>query len=527
MPDIQHSFVIPDNQSIPALVSSLQKSFSVQVQAETVFHRVFYDTFDWRLYKNGSALEVYDDGKSQKIYWRADKDGRLKIQLGLRKLPRLAADLPACEFRHELQSVIVVRELLPHIKLRINRQSLVVLDENEKVVVRVYIDVYWYTPSRLRADRVLTKRLTIKAVKGYVNDYQQVEAFFQAMPLLMPMPLQTTQDNVMKLAMIATEVSSDEYSTSLYMRLDPETPAEQVLKEIMLRLLEILQQNTAGCIRGRDIEYMHDYCIALRKTGVVLEQLAQLNQQAASDEYKPFFSRLAEITDPVRDLDVFLLQLDNYQSHFGKTGWQQLQALRDYLLHSRAEAQKILIEELKSSQYRKNIKKLRNYLKQDGTDNNAPGKAGKKVYQLADEQLWQFDQRALEQGKTITDKSDAQSLHESCQAFKQLHYLIEFFRELYPSVEQRVLIQTLTDVQDDLGKLNDQHIQVAMVKAFIQQSDNEDTIKASEQIMKILQQQRDEAGKSFKASYKAYSSSVSQKKFKEMYVDYYGSKNRL
>ncbi len=524
MPDIQHSFVIPDNQSIPSLVSSLKASFPVQEQAETVYHRVFYDTFDWRLYKNGSALEVYDDGKSQKIYWRADRDGKLKIQLGLKKTPRLATDLPAGEFRQQLQSVITVRELLPRIKLRINRHSYAVLDENEKIVVRLHFDVYWYEPSRLRAARVLTRRLTIKAVKGYAKDYQRVEAFFQAMPLLMPMPIQSSQDNVMKLALIATDVSTDEYSTSLILRLDPEIPAEQVLKEIILRLLEIMRQNTAGCIRGRDTEYMHDYRVAIRKIRVALKQLRQLEPQAAISDYMSFFKTLGRLSNPVRDRDVFLRLLENYQTHFEEEGWQQLQPLRDYLLSSRAVAQKTLVKELKSSQYRENMKNLRHYLEQDETEDETHDRPISTVRQLADEKLWAINQSVLEQGKTINN-SDAETLHDLRKTFKQLRYLIEFFRGLYPAVELRVLSQTLIDVQDDLGEFNDRHIQAGMVKAFIEQSDNEDAIKASEQIMKILRQQQDEAGKRFKTSYKAYSSSRSQKKLKEMFVEYYGRKN--
>ncbi len=522
MPDNQHSFIIPEEQSIPALVSLFREAFSVQAQAESVYYRVFYDTFDWRLFKHGAALEVHDDGRSHRIYWRADKDGKLKIQLGLRKIPHLTAELPAGEFRQQLQSVVAVRELLPRTRLRINRQSFAVLDENKKIVVRLYFDVYWYKPSKLRAARVLTKRMTIKAVKGYTEDYLKVEAFLLAMPL--PMPLQPAQDNVMKLALIATGVSTNEYSTRLNLRLEHDMPAQQVLKEIMLCLFKIMQQNTAGCIRGRDTEYMHDYRVAIRKMRVALKQLEHLEPQTANTEYKAFFLKLGELSKPVRDLDVFLLQLDNYQSHFEKSGWQQLQPLREYLLHSRAEAQKILIEELKSPQYRDDIKKLRDHLEHEGSENSTPDKPGKAVYKLADEQFWEINQRAVKQGKTITDNSDAEAFHELRKTFKHLRYLIEFFQGLYPAVKLREVIQTLTDVQDNLGEFNDRQIQIGLVKAFIEQCNDEDAIKASEQIIEILQQQQHEAGKNFKHSYAAFSSSGSQKRFKEIFVEYYGGK---
>jgi CHAD domain-containing protein len=104
---------------------------------------------------------------------------------------------------------------------------------------------------------------------------------------------------------------------------------------------------------------------------------------------------------------------------------------------------------------------------------------------------------------------------------------MEFFSSLYPAVELRVLTQSLTDIQDNLGVFNDRHFQVAMVQAFIQQSKDEEAIKASLQLIHILEQQQDEAGKNFKDSYKIYASSASQKKFNVLFVDYHQGKMKL
>jgi len=534
----QHSYNIPEDQSISALVSLLKESFPVRILPETVYHRVFYDTFDWRLTRNGSSLELLDDGPSPSIYWRADSDSKPRIQLGLRKVPHLADDLPACALRQQLKPVIGVRELSPRIKIRIKRQSLAVLDENEKVVVRLHFDVFWHSPSKLRAARVLTRRLMIKAVKGYAEDYQRVEAFFADLPP--PAPFQTAQDNVLKLALIASGIISLEYSTSLKLRLDPFMPADQALKMILLRLLEIMQQNTSGTIKGKDTEFMHDYRVALRKIRVVLRQFKLYYPQDASNEYRRFFSKLTELTNPVRDIDVFLMQLENYEAVFDPSDWQQLQSLRDYLLLSRAEAQNKLNEELKSSRYRQTIKQWRDHLKHSTTDVDTSDDAGKPVYRLADEMLAEINQQVLKQGKAISRNVDADALHELRKSFKQLRYSMDFFSSIYPAVELRALTQSLTDIQDDLGIFNDRHQQVGMVQAFIQQAFIDQSgdeaeiqaaipaaIKASEELMQILQQQQDDAAKDFKVSFKKYASAASQKKFNALYVDYHQGKMKL
>ena len=525
MPVDQHSFIIPEDQNISALVWSLQNTFSIRVQNETVYHKTFYDTFDWRLTRNGSILEVDDDNPSPRIYWQGDKAGKLKIQLGLRKVPHLAGDLPAGEFRQQLRSVISVRELLPRIKVRVKRQSLVVLDENEKIVVRLYLDVYWYSPSKLRAARVLTRRLTIKALKGYAEDYRRVDSFFVDMQL--PIPLQPAQNNVVKLALIASGARTNDYSTNLKLRLDPFMPDEQVLKIILLRLLEILQQNTAGSIKGRDTEFMHDYCVALTKIRIVLKQLDQHYPQAVGTEYKHFFSKLGKLTDPVRVLDVFLMQLEDYQPDYEKAGWQHLQPLRDYLLLSRTEAGNSLNETLKSSQYRKTIKQWRDYLKQSEDENGEANKAGQPVYKLTNELICDINQQILAKGKTIAKSADAEALYDLRKTFKQLRYLIELFSSLYPAIELRAIIQTLTDVQDKLEIFDDRHIQLGVVQAFIQQSKNEVAIQSAEKILEILEQQKNEAYKNIKDRYKKYALSGSQKKFKELFVDYHQGKMKL
>jgi len=520
MPDNQHSFIIPDDQKIPDLVSSIRENFSLRQQPETVYHRTLYDTFDWRLYKSGTALEVHDDGRSRRIYWREEKDGPFKIQLALRNVPQLAADLPDSEFRRQLQSVISVRELLPQIKLRIKRQPYVVLDNSEKIVVRLYADTCWYSPSKLRADRVLSKRLTIKAVKGYAADYQRVEAFLKTLPT----PLQTAQDNLMKLALITTGVSPEEYSTRLNLRLDPEIKGEQAFKEILLRLLEIMQQNTAGCVRGRDTEFMHDYRVAIRKIRVALKQFNQLYPQAVSKEYKNFFSHLGELTTPVRDLDLLLQLLENDLQGLDEFEQQQLQPLREYLLQTRAAAQKKLVEVLKSSSYREKIKGWRDFLLQPETVQADTGKQATAAYKLADEFLWDTNKQTLQEAKAITGSSDAVKLHELRKTFKKLRYLTEFFGSLYPAVKLRALLQSLIDVQDHLGAYNDRYIQTGLVKAFIEHSANEQAIKASEHLINILEQQQLDAGLKFKESYTAYASSDGQKIFKEMFIEYNGRK---
>lgn len=509
----QIELIIPVAQGFSELLASFQNNFHVNVQAETANHRVFYDTFDWLLYNNGSVLELHEEGQSRRIYWRADKDSDLKIQLGLKQVPQLASDLAECEFRRQLQSVISVRELIPRIKIKVKHLPLVVLDKNKKVVVRLSFDENWYFPSKTRAGVILGKRITIKPVKGYADEFNQVVAFFQ------PMELREAQDNMMKLALAESGQSTTGYTTKLNLILEPDMTAEEALKDILLRLLEIMQQNTAGSIRGRDTEFMHDYRVSIRKTRSALTQISKVLPQDVIAKYNKFFSGLGKLTNPVRDLDVFLLKLESYQCNLKKSARDQLQPLREHLVQSRTAAQKKFVETLKSAEYRQAIKEWREYLEDSEPTQPPLENTGKEVHTLADGLIWNMYQLALEEGNAITDDTEAEALHELRKTCKKLRYLMEFFQSLYPARRIRELIQALKVLQDNLGVFNDLHVHTHILKKFIKHSSDKGANKACKRMIHILQKRQHKTRNHFAERFAAFSSPGNQGEFKDLFVD--------
>ena len=509
----QLELVFPFDQGFSELLASFKNNFSVNFQAETVNYRVFYDTFDWLLYNNGSALEAHEEGPSRRIYWRADKDGDLKIQLGLRQVPQLASDLAECEFRRQLKSVISVRELLPRIKIKIKRLPLVVLDKNKKVVVRLSFDEHWYFPSKTRAGVVLGKRITIKPVKGYEDEHNQVVEFFRSLQL------HEARDNMQKLALAESGISTTEYTTKLNLLLEAEIPAEQALKQVLLRLLDIMQQNSAGSIRGRDTEFMHDYRVSIRKTRSALTQINKVLPRDIISKYNKFFSGLGKLTNPVRDLDVFQIKLESYQRDLSKTAQERLQPLRDYLAQSRAEAQKEFVNTLKSAEYRQRIKEWREYLENPEPTDPPLEDTRKEIYKLADELIWNMYQLALEEGSAITDDTEAEALHELRKTCKKLRYLMEFFQSLYPANKISELIQALKGLQDNLGEYNDLHVHGGVLRIFIKQSSDTDAKKACKQMIKLIERRQTKTRRRFAERFASFSSAGIQQEFKDLFVE--------
>jgi CHAD domain-containing protein len=509
----QLNFILPADQSFPELISSLHITFPVRQQPETVCYRIFYDTVDWLLYNNGCQLEMHEDAQSRRIYWRAHKDAHLKIQLGLGQVPRLASELPECEFRTQLTSIISVRELTPRIKIRIKRTPVVVLNKNEKAVVRLHIDENWFYPAKRRAGCLLSKRLYVKPVKGYAQNGQQVAVFLQTLNL------RPAQDNLLKLALAESGSSTIEHSTKLNLFLDPEMTAEKALKEILLRLLDIMQQNTAGSIKGRDIEFMHHYRVAIRKTRSALALIKHVLPKDDVKKYARFFSGLGKLTNAVRDFDVFLVKLDDYRQKLEASRQVQLQPLRQYLVDNRSMAQNQFIESVKSSEHRQTVKAWREYL--EGSDPVDPPleNTHTPVYQLANQLIWNTYQTVLTEGNAITDETEAEALHELRKSCKKLRYLIEFFQSLYPASRVRELINALKGLQDNLGDFNDNHVQMQILNGFKDQSADKAALKACKQMKKDLKQKQQMTRNHFEERYTAFSSQENRNEFRELFVE--------
>lgn len=509
----QLDLIIPVDQGFSELLASFQNNFYVKLRPETVNYRVFYDTFDWLLYNNGSVLELHEDGQSQRVYWRADRESDIKIQLGMKDMPHLATDLPDSGFRRQLQSIISVRELVPRIKIKIKRQPMEVLDKHEKVVVRINFDEHWYFPSKIRAGTVLGKRIVIKPVKGYTDEFTRVAEYFN------PMELREAQDNLLKLALAESGINTSDYSTKLNLFLDPDMPAEEALKEILQRLLDIMQQNTAGCIRGRDTEFMHDYRVAIRKTRSALTQINKVFPQGTVTVFNKFFSGLGKLTNPVRDLDVFQLKLDGYGSDLDKRSRRALCSLREYLTYSRELAQKRFVETIKSAEYRRSIRDWREYLENQQPTKPPLENSTRAVYVLANELIWEMYQLALSEGNAITNESEADALHELRKTCKKLRYLMEFFQSLYPARRVRELIQALKGLQDNLGVFNDLDVHMKILSKYIKQGANADAVYACRQMTTTLEQRKVITRNRFAERFTAFASEENQGEFRELFVE--------
>src|SRR3569623_2067902 len=97
------------------------------------------------------------------------------------------------------------------------------------------------------------------------------------------------------------------------LRIHAETCADAARTAILQRLCAQLNDNEVGVIAGDDPECLHDFRVAVRRTRSALGQIKKTLPASIVADYRRRFTRLAGISGPTRDLDVYLLHFDAFR----------------------------------------------------------------------------------------------------------------------------------------------------------------------------------------------------------------------
>ncbi len=85
-----------------------------------------------------------------------------------------------------------------------------------------------------------------------------------------------------------------------------------------------MRANEEGIKADSDMEFLHDYRTAVRRTRSALSQIPDVFPPETTERYKEAFGLLGEQSNRLRDLDVYLLSEPEYRAMFPE-------AMRDHI----------------------------------------------------------------------------------------------------------------------------------------------------------------------------------------------------
>lgn len=472
-----------------------------------------FDSFDWRLHAAGTSLWCEADATLNRMVWFELDTGAVRLEHS-GEVPRFARDLPEGKLKKQLATILEMRALLPLATLQRNRQPLVLLDSQEKTVLRVYLDRLVVSSPEDGQTRELPLLLCSEPLKGYPKPADRLTR------LLEQHDLARETANLFTLTMGALDLHPGSYSSKLDV-VDPDLPAREALRRILLHLLQAMETNEDGTRRDLDSEFLHDFRVAVRRTRSALSQVKKVLPTPLLQRMRNEFAWLGQITGPTRDLDVYLLTFPDYRASLPAEIRADLDPLHEFLQRRQRREQRLLARRLNSKRYQNLVAEWREWLEHPGE--NRGDNAELPIGRLASERIRKTFQRVLREGRAINDASPVTDLHELRKTCKKLRYLLEFFQGLYPAGKLRKLIKALKGLQDNLGTFQDLSVQAESLRQFARQMDVEavappDTLLAMGMLVDHLQKRESACRDEFADRFSAFSGAGTCRLFAELFT---------
>lgn len=442
MSGVSRAFSKQGAVDVDTVAEALQPKFTVAAGEPTTESRTWLDTFDWRLHSAGMSLQYADGGP---LILQLRDGTRLQAPQAGVKWPAHAQDLPAGPMRDALAPLIEPRALMPVVTVHAALREVRVLDAEEKTVARLVAESVDDGTSRLR----------IQPLRGYDAAGDRIARLLSGVDGFTAAP--TTSYDV-----ALTHADRRPANGSHPIKLRPETSAAVAIAEMLVGFAEAIEENVPGTIAAIDTEFLHDLRVAVRRTRSILKLVGDVLPNRLAERFAPDFKWLGDLTTPVRDLDVYLLELDTMAARLTSATPTDLDPFRSFLIKHRSAERRKLVRGLRSKRFQNLLGDWRAELAEVATD--ADG--GPTVAMLARRRLRQAYRNAARRGGRIHPDSPGGDVHALRKRCKELRYLLEIFKPVCDVAAHRALLKELKSLQDTLGDFQDGEVQREAVREF-------------------------------------------------------------
>lgn len=449
--------------SDPSRIATLRSLGDVRLQLSeepaTAIRRTFVDTFDWSVYLSDATLEWRQTATGSTLIWSNLTERGERLAQDSSEQPGFPADLPHGPIRERLIKIVELRRLLPMMIVETRETTIHLLNEDDKTLARLVLHESRFQDPRGGAAGDLKARLCLTPLRGYED---QGEAILTA--LCDTLGLLPTDTPLLLEAVAAAGRQPADYSSKINHQLEPQGRADGATKEVLRSLFATLEANLEGARANLDSEFLHDLRVATRRIRSALGQVRRVFPDDLVTHFKGEFAWLQEVTGPVRDLDVYLLEFDAYQQALHPALRPDLEPLRTYLHLHYAERQGELVAALDSERFSRLREDWRAFLAAPIPAQASTPNGNRPIKWVADRRIRALAKRVRREGLAIRPDSPPEDLHELRKSCKKLRYLMEFFQSLYPKDQIRPLIGHLKVLLDNLGGFQDRTVQAGHLR---------------------------------------------------------------
>lgn len=446
-------FGLPAGRSPSRLLRILRHAgYFADPPAVSRYECLFVETQDGRLAKGGYRLSIRRTGGS--VAWhlsgpQGESEAPFDGEVAFRGLSLNSVDLPLAA-----RELAGGRLLLPLVRLKVFAwEAALHSPSNSRLALRA--ERFRAAPPRegwpkgTRPQRLLTVRL----LEGDPNAFLHLTTYLRDR-LVLP----SNSGDACSAALRVLGLPEPGAPVHAHLRVGPEDPLAMAGRKVVGQQAQKMGANVRGTLEDLDPEYLHDLRVATRRLRSALRLFAEVLGGRRCDFLRAELDWIGRLLGAVRDLDVFVPNLQAQTQRLGEAG-VIAGLLAEELGRQRVPAREALAAALASRRFLSLMRRLE-ALASSPPPPHPRGAQGVPVSGAAPALIWKAQKRVLRLGRTIGPDSPAADLHRLRILFKRLRYASEFFREAFadPASGRDPLadyIQAMVRFQDCLGEHQD------------------------------------------------------------------------
>ena len=502
----------PDGYDVGRLIGELAERYTVRTGRSTSDILSMHDTFDWRLYHRSLVLVT----AGTRLFLRRLFETAPLHAAEITAPPVTIRDIPEGDLRKTLSTILGVRALRNLAALHSRSTPYRIENHEGKTVARIIHEVIRTSPDTDAP--ALAESLWWKPARGQPVDSRDVrnqleEAGFTA----------HDREDVFFAAMNERGMEPGGYSTKPDIPLEPGMRSDEATKLVLRFLLQVMRVNEEQLETDLDTEFLHDYRVALRRTRSALRQMKRVFPKEIARRFRKDLSSVGKISNPLRDLDVYLLNEDAYREMLPASLRGDIDPLFDHLRRIRSRAFRQVLRRGRSKPHRRLFQEWEEFLRSPGTDAPTAPDAALPIRDVARGRIRKKYERILRKGNQVLEDPKDERLHLLRIECKELRYLLEFFSRLFPRRKIRALIDPLKKLQDLLGSHNDLRVQEQYLLDVARElrktgRQSNRTPLAIGSLVGALNREKQQLQGAFAETFAEYASPENQRSFRELFA---------
>ncbi len=442
-------FSLPGELGVDSLLRGLSKRFIVEQRDHEVRQRCYYDTFDWRLHRTGQVF--FSAGAT--LHLERFNGQQVAVASGRRKPKFFWWDIEAGKLNERLKSCIDMRALCPVVEVTSEATQFRMMNKDRKTVVRFVIG----NDQLQGMGSDVVEQIVVCEIRGYEREYDAIVEL-----CLKKGCTELKKKKLFERLLKNSGRTPRDYGAKFKVNLDEDMSIGTAVAKICLHLLGDMQKNQPGVIADIDSEFLHDFRIAVRRTRSLLSLMKKILPREQCRYFQGEFRWLGSVTGPLRDIDVYLLEKEDYLNLLPPVLQDGLSTFFEQLETRRAGELKTLQTRLGSKRFGALLSDWESFLS-DPDSELFKGSRGQSCRVYADTMIIKRFRSFIRDGNRISAASPDEELHRLRISGKKFRYLLEFFKSFYDEEQMSLFLKYMKKLQDNLGAFNDLSVQQNML----------------------------------------------------------------